>query len=82
MIREVPPPEDERQAEIHQRLDRACRSLVRLDAELVEWTLWPAADGGKRVAAELWITDAPRPLEQLSALLRRVAEEIQRTSRP
>ena len=77
-MREVVPPEVEADADARQRLDRGCRPLTRLDAELVEWTLPPAAGAGKRVAAELWITDARRPLEQLTALLRRVADEIQR----
>lgn len=78
MIREVVPPEDEVQGDAQQRLDRLCRRLTRLDPELVEWTLPPAGSAGKRVAAELLLTDARRPLEQLAKLLRRLADEVQR----
>ncbi len=81
VIREVVPTENEARDEARQRLDRLCRRLTRLDPELVEWTLPPAEGTGKRVAAELMITDGRRPLEQLTALLRRVADEVQRLSR-
>ncbi len=81
MIREVIQSDDEAEEDARQRLDRRCRALTRLDAELVEWTLPPAGGDGKRVVAELLITDTHHPLEQLAMLLRRIADEVQRLTR-
>ena len=81
VIREVVQPDDEAQEDAWRRLDRRCRTLARLDADLVEWTLPPATGSGKCIVAELLITDPHRPLEQLVMLLRRVADEVQRLTR-
>jgi hypothetical protein len=77
VIHEVVQPQEQTDWDARQRLDLACRRLTRLDAELVEWTLPPAGVAGKRVVAELLITDTRRPLQQLALLLRRIADEVQ-----
>jgi hypothetical protein len=71
-------PDEEARREARHRLDQRCWALIRLDAGLVEWTLPPAGEDGKRVVAEGLITDVRRPLEQRAIRLRQVADEVQR----
>ena len=83
MIREVVQSQEQAEGDAWQRLDEICGRLSHLDADLVEWTLPLAEVAGKRIVAELLITDAHRPLKQLATLLRRIADEVQRlTSEP
>jgi hypothetical protein len=82
VIREVVQLREQWDWDAMQRLDQCCRRLARIDAELVEWTLPPASREGKRVTAELLVTDSRHPLEQLASLLRRVADAVQRLTSP
>jgi hypothetical protein len=81
MIREVAQGHDQEQWDAGQRLDEACRRLRRIDVELVEWTVSPAGPHGKRVAAEILITDRRHPLTQLARLLRQIAAEVEQLAR-
>jgi hypothetical protein len=78
VLREVVQRDEQAESDAWQRLDEACGRLTRLDADLVEWTFLPADASGKRIIAELVITEAQRPLEQLARLLNRIARDVRR----
>ena len=65
-----------------QWLDDACRRLLEIDADLVEWTLRPARDGEKLICAEVIIRDGRDPLASLARRLRAIADVIDRLRRP
>ncbi len=59
------------------RLTAAAAVLPKLNPDLVEWTTAPVRDWGLQLSAEVTLTDAGEPLEQLAALLRQIAREVQ-----
>lgn len=77
MMREVIQPEEQASWDAQQRLDRAFDSLIRIDWELVEWTLADADAEGKRLSASFLVTDSRRPLKQLADMLRCIADQVE-----
>lgn len=58
------------------RLTVAAEALPRMNPDLVEWTVTPVRDWGLRLSAEITLTNAEAPLEQLASLLRQIAREL------
>ena len=82
MLREVIQPEEQASWDAQQRLDGALDSLIRIDWELVEWTLAAVDAEGKRLSASFLVTDACRPLEQLADILRCIADQVEGLASP
>lgn len=82
MLRGFPTTDEQRLWDQEQRLDDLCRPLASIDPDLVEWTLRPARDAEKLIAAEFFVRDWRDPLGHIAQRLRAIADAIDRLRRP
>lgn len=82
MLIVFPTMEQQRGWDQDQRLDDLCRPLLSINPDLVEWTMCPARQGEKLIAAEFILRDGGDPLGCVARRLRSIAAAVDRLRRP